>query len=132
VTNGVRKTLEEATYTDLDEMMAAYAAAAVTVAQENYRQLLDYNSGSLVAFEAVLSELAEKSDLDYDYEVKLWGGLPGRGATAALYGELGDDAVSGWRSGGASDRGARVAAFSADEGVPAADDGRLGEHCRVF
>jgi hypothetical protein len=75
--NDVRKRLEEATFPDLDTMMAAYAAAAVTIAREIFRQRLDYNSGSLVAFEAVLSELAEKSELDYDYEVKLWGGYLG-------------------------------------------------------
>jgi hypothetical protein len=73
----VRKRLEEASYPDLDTMMAAYAAAAVTVAQEEFRQRLDYNSASMVAFEAVLSELAEKGELDYDYEVRLWGSYLG-------------------------------------------------------
>ena len=34
--------------------MEAYAAAAVTIAREQYRQRLDYESGSMVAFEAVL------------------------------------------------------------------------------
>ena len=57
--------------------MAAYAAVAVDVAREDFRQRLDYNAESLVAFEAVLSELAEKQELDYDYEVKLWGGYLG-------------------------------------------------------
>jgi hypothetical protein len=73
----VRKRLEEATFPDLDAMMEAYAAAAVTLAREIFRQRLDYNSESLVAFEAVLSELSEKGDLDYDYEVKLWGSYLG-------------------------------------------------------
>jgi hypothetical protein len=73
----VRKSLEETAFPDLDAMMEAYAAAAVTLAREIFRQRLDYNSGSLVAFEAVLSELAEKGDLDYDYEVKLWGSYLG-------------------------------------------------------
>lgn len=73
----VRKRLEEASYPDLDTMMAAYAAAAVTVAREDFRQRLDYNSQSMVAFEAVLSELAEKGELDYDYEVRLWGSYLG-------------------------------------------------------
>jgi hypothetical protein len=77
VTNGVRKRLEEASYPDLDAMMEAYAAAAVTLAHEQFRQRLSYDAETLVAFEAVLSELAEKSDLDYDYEVKLWGGYLG-------------------------------------------------------
>ncbi len=58
-------------------MMAAYATAAVTVAQDVFRQRLDYHSGTMVAFEAVLSELAEKRELDYDYEVKLWGSYLG-------------------------------------------------------
>ena len=57
--------------------MAAYAGAAVLEAKEVFRQGLDYNAGSLVPFEAVLSELAEKSELDYDYEVKLWGSYLG-------------------------------------------------------
>ena len=61
----VRKRLEETAFPDLDAMMEAYAAAAVTLAREIFRQRLDYNSESLVAFEAVLSELAEKGDLDY-------------------------------------------------------------------
>jgi hypothetical protein len=72
-----RKELEEASYPDLDAMMAAYAAAAVEVANEHYRQRLDYNSDSMVAFEAVLSELTERRDLDYDHEVKLWGSYLG-------------------------------------------------------
>jgi hypothetical protein len=72
-----RKSLEEASFSDLDGMMAAYASAAVQVAGEEYRQRLDYNSQSMVAFEAVLAELAEKPELDFDYEVKLWGGYLG-------------------------------------------------------
>lgn len=78
--NNVRKRLEETTYPDLDAMMTAYAEAAVAVAREEFRQQLDYNSASsesMVPFEAVLSELAEKSELDYDYEVKLWGSYLG-------------------------------------------------------
>ena len=58
-------------------MMAGYAAAAVSVAREDFRQRLDYNSESMVAFEAVLSELSEKSELDYDFEVRLWGSYLG-------------------------------------------------------
>ena len=77
VTNERRAKLETTSYADLDAMMEAYAAAAVEVAREQFRQQLDYESGSLVAFEAVLSELAEKSELDYDYEVRLWGGYLG-------------------------------------------------------
>jgi hypothetical protein len=73
----VRRQLEEAGFPDLDTMMEAYAAAAVKVAREVFRQRLDYNSESMVAFEAVLSELAERGDLDYDYEVKLWGSYLG-------------------------------------------------------
>jgi len=73
----VRKRLEEATYPDLEAMMEAYAAAAVSVARDHFRQTLDFRSESLVAFEAVLSELAEKRELDYDYEVKLWGSYLG-------------------------------------------------------
>ena len=75
--DNMRRRLEEASFPDLDTMMDAYAAAAVTVAREEFRQRLDYNSESMVAFEAVLSELAEKGDLDYDYEVKLWGSYLG-------------------------------------------------------
>lgn len=73
----MRKRLEEATYPDLEAMMEAYAAAAVSVARDHFRQTLDFRSESLVAFEAVLSELAEKRELDYDYEVKLWGSYLG-------------------------------------------------------
>lgn len=72
-----RKELEEASFPDLDTMMTAYAAAAVEIARDEYRQRLDYDAGSMVAFEAVLSELAEKRELDYDYEVKLWGSYLG-------------------------------------------------------
>jgi hypothetical protein len=75
--NPVRKRLEGATFPDLDTMMEAYAEAAVSVARDQFRQRLDYNSGSMVAFEAVLAELAEKSELDYDYEVRLWGSYLG-------------------------------------------------------
>jgi hypothetical protein len=72
-----RDRLENASFPDLDAMMEAYAAAAVQIAQEEYRQRLDYGAESLVAFEAVLSELAEKGDVNYDYEVKLWGSYLG-------------------------------------------------------
>jgi len=72
-----RSQLESTSYSDLDAMMAAYAAAAVEIASEFYRQSLDYNSNSMVAFEAVLSELSDKRELDYDYEVKLWGSYLG-------------------------------------------------------
>jgi hypothetical protein len=82
VTNELRGRLEEATYPDLDAMMAAYAAMAVRVAQEDFRQRLDYSSESMVAFEAVLSELADrvqsgKDETDWDYQVKLWGSYLG-------------------------------------------------------
>lgn len=73
----LRTTLEASTFPDLDAMMEAYAAAAVEIADEDYRQRLDYTGDSLVAFEAVLAELHEKQELDYDYEVKLWGGYLG-------------------------------------------------------
>jgi hypothetical protein len=69
--------LEGSTFSDLDAMMEAYAEAAVTVAHEQFRQRLDYNAESMVAFEAVLSELAEKGELDYDFEVRLWGSYLG-------------------------------------------------------
>jgi len=77
VSNDRRTELEETSFSDLDTMMATYAAAAVTIAREDYRQRLDYNAESMVAFEAVLSELADKAELDYDYEVKLWGSYLG-------------------------------------------------------
>lgn len=77
MTTNRRRQLEDATFPDLDTMMASYAAAAVEAAREDYRQRLDYNSESMVAFEAVLAELGEKRELDYDYEVKLWGSYLG-------------------------------------------------------
>lgn len=77
MTANLRKQLEETSFPDLDTMMAAYAAGAVDVAREQFRQKLDYHSESMVAFEAVLSELGEKRELDYDYEVKLWGSYLG-------------------------------------------------------
>ncbi len=77
VTDERRAKLESTSFADLDAMMEAFAAAAVDIARDEYRQRLNYESGSLVAFEAVLSELAEKAELDYDYEVRLWGGYLG-------------------------------------------------------
>jgi hypothetical protein len=73
----VRERLEAGVYSDLEAMMMAYADAAVRVARDVFRQQLDYHSGTMVAFEAVLSELAEKRELDYDHEVKLWGSYLG-------------------------------------------------------
>ena len=73
----LRTKLEASVFPDLDAMMEAYAAAAVEVAGDNYRQHLDYTAESMEAFEAVLAELQEKPELDYDYEVKLWGGYLG-------------------------------------------------------
>lgn len=75
--NKARKRLEETNFHDLNAMMEAYAATAVAIAREQFRQHLDYTSDSMVAFEAVLSELAEKGELDFEYEVKLWGGYLG-------------------------------------------------------
>ncbi len=77
-----QRRLEEATYPDLDSMMEAYASAAAEFAQERYRQRLDFDSSSLVAFEAVLSEIAEhagdgKAGSDWDFEVRLWGSYLG-------------------------------------------------------
>ncbi len=77
MSNDRRTKLESASFPDLETMMAAYAAAAVAIAREDFRQRLDYNAESMVAFEAVLSELAEKAELDYDFEVKLWGSYLG-------------------------------------------------------
>lgn len=75
--NKSRRRLEEANFPDLNSMMEAYAATAVNIAREQFRQQLDFSSESMVAFEAVLSELAERSDLDYEFEVKLWGSYLG-------------------------------------------------------
>jgi hypothetical protein len=69
--------LEETSFPNLDAMMAGYAETAVAVAREDFRQTLDYEAATLVAFEALLSELAEKADLDYDFEVRLWGSYLG-------------------------------------------------------
>jgi len=77
LTDERRAKLESTSYADLDAMMEAFAAAAVDIARDEYRQRLNYASESMVAFEAVLAELAEKSELDYDYEVRLWGGYLG-------------------------------------------------------
>lgn len=77
LTQDLRTKLEGTSFPDLDAMMEAYAAAAVELAGEVYRQQLDYTAESMVAFEAVLAELHEKQELDYDYEVKLWGGYLG-------------------------------------------------------
>uniref|UniRef100_E6QL07 DUF3806 domain-containing protein n=1 Tax=mine drainage metagenome TaxID=410659 RepID=E6QL07_9ZZZZ len=73
----IKARLAEATYPDLDQMMAGYAAAAVQLAEQLFHQTLDYLPQSLDAFEAVLSELAEHNDLDYEHEVRLWGGYLG-------------------------------------------------------
>jgi len=77
VSDDRREKLEATSYPDLDAMMEAYAAAAVAIAEELFRQRLNYAPESMVAFEAVLSELAERAELDYDYEVRLWGGYLG-------------------------------------------------------
>ncbi len=73
----IKTRLAQANYPDLDRMMADYAAAAVQLAAELFHQTLDYQPQSLDAFEAVLSELAEHNDLDYEPEVRIWGGYLG-------------------------------------------------------
>ncbi len=73
----VKSQLATAVYSDLETMMAAYAAAAVQLAREHYRQSLDFQPQSLDAFEAVLSDLTGVADLDVDYEVRLWGSYLG-------------------------------------------------------
>lgn len=73
----IKSQLSAAVYPDLETMMAAYAAAAVQLARELFLQSLDFQPQSLDAFEAVLSDTAERSDLDLEYEVRLWGGYLG-------------------------------------------------------
>jgi len=132
MTSNRRKQLEDASFPDLDTMMAAYAASAVETAREDYRQRLDYNSESMVAFEAVLSELAEKRELDYDFEVKLWGSYLGEVLRRRYAGSWEMTQYPRRGGGCACGRGTRIAAVSADEGLPAHHHGRCRKHCRVF
>ncbi len=73
----LKSQLSGAVYPDLETMMAAYAAAAVQLAREQFCQTLDFQPDSLDGFEAILSEIAELSDLDYDHEVRIWGSYLG-------------------------------------------------------
>src|ERR1039458_3629115 len=113
-------------------MMEGYAQSAAELGKQEFGQKLDFTAESVDGLDEILVRVGESLELNLDFEVRLWGQLPGRGAAAALCRHLGDDPVSGRRGGGSGRGGARLAAVSTDEGLPPADCGRGGGSARLL
>ena len=75
--NKLREKLEARAFPDLGAMMEGYAKAAVEVAQNEYRQKLDYSIESVNALDEIVMLLSESIDIDLDYESRLWGSYLG-------------------------------------------------------
>jgi hypothetical protein len=80
----LRKRLESTSYPDLGAMMEGYAQAAAELAKSEFKQKLDFSSESIDGLDEILVLVGESPELDLDFEVRLVGQLPGRGAAAAL------------------------------------------------
>jgi len=57
--------------------MEGYAQAAVDIARDDYRQVLNFTSESVDALDEILVLVGESPDRDVDFEVRLWGGYLG-------------------------------------------------------
>lgn len=73
----VRKRLESTTFPDLGTLMEGYARAAVEVAQNDFRQKLDFSTDSADVLDEILVIVGENPDADVEYEVRLWGSYLG-------------------------------------------------------
>ena len=73
----IRKKLEATAYPDLGTMMEGYAAAAVEMGGNEFRQKLDFSSESIDAMDEILIVVSESPELDIDFEVRLWGSYLG-------------------------------------------------------
>lgn len=57
--------------------MEGYAQAAADLAQRDFKQKLDFTSGSIDALDEILVRVGESPELDLDFEVRLWGSYLG-------------------------------------------------------
>jgi len=57
--------------------MEGYAQAAVQVAKNEYRRVLDYSADSINALDEIVVLLSESPDIDLDFESRLWGSYLG-------------------------------------------------------
>ena len=73
----LRQKLESRAFPNLGAMMEGYANAAVEVADNEYRQKLDYSADSVNALDEIVVLLSESPDVDLDFESRLWGSYLG-------------------------------------------------------
>jgi hypothetical protein len=73
----LRERLESHPYPDLGAMMEGYAHGAVEVANNEYRQKLDFSADSVNDLDDILVLVAEDPNIDLDYESRLWGSYLG-------------------------------------------------------
>jgi hypothetical protein len=58
-------------------MMDSYARAATGVAQQEFKQKLDFTSESIDGLDEILVLVGESPELDVDFEARLWGSYLG-------------------------------------------------------
>jgi len=73
----LRQNLESQAFANLGAMMEGYAQAAVQVAKNEYRRVLDYSADSINALDEIVVLLSESPDIDLDFESRLWGSYLG-------------------------------------------------------
>jgi hypothetical protein len=75
--NKLRERLESHPFPDLGAMMEGYALGAVDVARSQYRQTLDFSADSVNVLDEILVLVSEDTEIDLDFESRLWGSYLG-------------------------------------------------------
>ena len=73
----LRKRLEATVFPDLGAMMEGFARAAAELGRSEFQQKLDFTSESIDALDEILVVVGESTELDLDFEVRLWGSYLG-------------------------------------------------------
>jgi len=75
--NKLRRKLESHAFPNLGAMMEGYAHAAVELAKNEHRRVLDNSADSINALDEIVVLLSESPDIDLDFESRLWGSYLG-------------------------------------------------------
>ena len=75
--NRHREKLESHAFPNLGAMMEGYAKAAIDLAEDEYRRILDFSADSINALDEIVVLLSESPDIDLDFESRLWGSYLG-------------------------------------------------------
>jgi hypothetical protein len=73
----LRERLESHPFPDLGAMMEGYALGAVDVAKSQFRQTLDFSADSINVLDEILVLVGEDTEIDLDFESRLWGSYLG-------------------------------------------------------